>query len=116
MSGETGFPSPAQGYEAKKINFNDILVKNVPATFVMRARTNRLRRKGIRRGSLLIVDRSVPLAPGRLVVFYHEGKRLCREFRRIDGVGCFVDARGGMIVCSDETVVFGVVTKAVLDV
>ena len=82
----------------------------------MRARTNRLRRKGIRRGSLLIVDRSVLPVPGKLVVFYHEGRRLCRELRRLDGVDCFVDAHGARIVCSADTVVFGVVTKVVLDV
>ena len=34
----TGFPSPAQGYEGKQIDFNSYMIKHPSATVVMRIR------------------------------------------------------------------------------
>ena len=42
MANETGFPSPAQGYEASAIDLNALLVTNPPATFYMRMQGSQL--------------------------------------------------------------------------
>jgi SOS-response transcriptional repressor LexA len=76
----TGFPSPAQGYEAKSLDFNELLVQNHPATFVMRAEGERFAHLGIRPGSLLVVDRSKPPQKESLVIIQQEGEFLCRRF------------------------------------
>jgi SOS-response transcriptional repressor LexA len=54
----TGFPSPAQGYEEKTLNFNSILVKHPAATFCMRYTGRNMESSGILPGDILIVDSS----------------------------------------------------------
>ncbi len=113
MSGETGFPSPAQGYEAKTLDFNKILVTNPPATFVMRLSSNELAYKGIFPDSYLVVDRSKQPRPGNLVVFAHDGSFHCREFARKGSGSVFMSGSGDDIPLSEQTVIFGVVTREI---
>jgi SOS-response transcriptional repressor LexA len=75
----TGFASPAQGYEAKSFDFNEILAGNAAATFVMRASGDRFRDKGILPGSLLVVDRSVEPSHESFAVVAHDGEFLCSQ-------------------------------------
>ena len=74
----TGFASPAQGYEGRTFDFNQILIKNPPATFIMRQESDEMAAYGICAGSLLIVDRSVKPRSGSIVVFSYDGVFLCR--------------------------------------
>jgi len=74
-----GFPSPAQGYEDEPLDLNELLIRHPAATFFYRARGHHLIADGIRDGSVLVVDRSVTPAPGRLVVADRDGERVvCR--------------------------------------
>lgn len=116
MSAETGFPSPAQGYEAKAFDFNKLLITNPPATFIMRADTDALAYKGILPESLLVVDRSRKPISGCLVVFCEQGEFRCREYFRKGQKKCFVDADGTEIPIKGKIVLFGVVTKVIHDV
>jgi DNA polymerase V len=75
----TGFPSPAQGYEAKSFDFNELLIRNPPATFVMRAECVPFPEQGVVPGSLLIIDRSVAPGNGSLVIIQHAGEFMCRQ-------------------------------------
>ncbi len=55
---QAGFPSPAEDYIDKSIDFNELLIKNEPATFVLKAAGESMIDAGIAPGDLLVVDRS----------------------------------------------------------
>lgn len=113
MATETGFPSPARGYEATKIDLNDLLVSNPPATFYMRMQGRQLLYKGIFPDDLLVVDRSRPPVPGCLVVYRQDGEFTCRELVR-DGEGCMLaDGTGERVPVDGDTEIFGTVTGVV---
>ena len=113
MAGETGFPSPAQGYEATTINLNALLVTNPPATFFMRMKGRHLAYKGIVADDLLVVDRSRPPVPGCLVVFRSGGEFTCRELVREGNSLALADGAGNRVAVSEETEIFGTVTGVV---
>jgi len=113
MAGETGFPSPAQGYEATTINLNELLVHNAPATFFMRMKGRHLVYRGIIADDLLVVDRSRPPVPGCLVVFRSDGDFTCRELVRDGDCLVLADGAGNRIAVSGETEIFGTVTGVV---
>jgi DNA polymerase V len=54
-----GFPSPATDYIEEDIDLNIHLIKNVPATFVIRVQGKSMTDVGIYDGNLLIVDKSL---------------------------------------------------------
>lgn len=70
---ETGFPSPAQGYEEKTIDLNALLIRHPAATVFMKIDTDRYNRMGIYDGDLLIIDRALKVKPGDYVVYESEG-------------------------------------------
>lgn len=53
---QAGFPSPAQGYEQKAIDLNELMVANPPATYFVRAQGDSMVDAGIRDGDMLVVD------------------------------------------------------------
>ena len=54
-----GFPSPATDYIEEDIDLNIHLIKNAPATFVIRVQGKSMSKVGIHDGDLLIVDKSL---------------------------------------------------------
>ena len=54
-----GFPSPATDYIEDDIDLNSHLIKNSPATFIIRVQGKSMTEVGIHDGDLLIVDRSI---------------------------------------------------------
>jgi DNA polymerase V len=56
-----GFPSPATDYVQDEIDLNSELIKNPPATFLIRAQGNSMTDHKITSGDLLVVDRSLNL-------------------------------------------------------
>ena len=54
-----GFPSPATDYIEEDINLNIHLIKNTPATFVIRVQGKSMSNVGIYDGDLFIVDKSL---------------------------------------------------------
>lgn len=69
----TGFPSPAQGYESKGIDLNNVLIKHPSATVFMTIQSTRYQNMGIYSGDILIIDRSKKINPNSLVVYESEG-------------------------------------------
>ena len=57
-----GFPSPATDYVQDEIDLNSELIKNAPATFVIRVQGNSMNDHKIASGDLLVVDRSLGLS------------------------------------------------------
>ena len=54
-----GFPSPATDYIEEDIDLNVHLIKNVPATFIIRVQGKSMNNIGIYDGDLLVVDKSL---------------------------------------------------------
>ena len=54
-----GFPSPATDYIEEDIDLNIHLIKNVPATFIIRVQGKSMTNVGIYDGDLLVVDKSL---------------------------------------------------------
>ena len=54
-----GFPSPATDYIEEDIDLNVHLIKNVPATFVIRVQGRSMTDVGINDGDILVVDKSL---------------------------------------------------------
>jgi len=54
-----GFPSPATDYIEEDVDLNVHLIKNMPATFIIRVQGKSMSSVGIYDGDLLIVDRSL---------------------------------------------------------
>ncbi len=76
MLGACGFPSPAEDFfrEDDRLDLNDKLIVNPPATFLVQADCGgSMVDYGIQDGDLLIVDRSINARPGHTVVVLWEG-------------------------------------------
>ena len=54
-----GFPSPATDYIEEDVDLNIHLIKNVPATFIIRVQGKSMMDVGIYNGDLLVVDKSL---------------------------------------------------------
>ena len=54
-----GFPSPATDYIEEDIDLNIHLIKNVPATFVIRVQSKSMTNVGVNDGDILVVDKSL---------------------------------------------------------
>jgi len=82
-----GFPSPASDYIDKSVDLNEILIKNKPATFLVRALGDSMINSGIFPGDILIIDKSVTPNHKNIVIAILNGeftvKRLIKEKDRI---------------------------------
>jgi DNA polymerase V len=112
----TGMASPAQGYEAKTLDFNRLLVKNPAATFVLRMESDEMAGMGIPAGSMLVVDRSLEPQSGAFVVLAYGGRFLCRKMRREGQKTVFSNGRRELALSSGsgEFELFGTVRAAIL--
>ena len=54
-----GFPSPATDYIEEDVDLNIHLIKNVPATFIIRVQGKSMMDVGLYDGDLLVVDKSL---------------------------------------------------------
>ncbi len=84
---EAGFPSPADDYLEGTLDLNEHLIRRPAATFFLRVSGDSMTGAGIYPGDILIVDRSLPPADGRIVIAVVDGeltvKRLSRRPGRI---------------------------------
>jgi len=68
-----GFPSPATDYIEEDVDLNIHLIKNVPATFIIRVQGKSMTDVGIYDGDLLVVDKSLkPKNFSTVVVNVHD--------------------------------------------
>jgi DNA polymerase V len=109
----TGFPSPAQGYEAEGIDFNRWLLSNPSATYVMEAAASGMEWRGIFPGSVLVVDRSIKPRSGSVVVAAYDGDFFCRQLEIKDNQISFTDGKTTVTPGEGEGVIFGTVRAVV---
>ena len=74
-----GFPSPAEDFQAKRIDVLERLVKHPQATYSMTVRGESMREAGIFDGDVLLVDRAIKPAHGQIVVAVVDGDFTCKQ-------------------------------------
>ena len=113
-----GFPSPATDYIEEDIYLNMHLIKNVPATFIIRVQGKSMVDVGINDGDLLVVDKS--LKPKNLSTFIanvHDElvvKTLVQERDKIFLSSGAKDFSNRILINEEEDVfIWGVVTYVI---
>lgn len=78
----TGFGAAADDYMERGIDLNEQLVHNKPATFFLRVRGDSMSGAGIFDGDTIIVDRSIKVVSGKVVIASLNGEMLIRRFEK----------------------------------
>ena len=78
----TGFGAAADDYMERGIDLNEELIRNKPATYFFRMKGDAMQEAGIFDQDVLIVDRSIKLANGKIIVAILNGELLVRRFHK----------------------------------
>ncbi len=112
-----GFPSPADDFLEEALDLNDLLVRNPPATFMMRVAGHSMEEARIYDGDLIVVDRSLEARPGDVVIAYLDGALTVKRLGRLLGRPALLPASDAfppiLMTPEMELVVWGVVTHVV---
>ena len=81
-SAAAGFPSPAEDHLDRALDFNELLVENVPATFVVRVSGNSMTDVGIMPGDYAVVNRALRAVDKAVVVALVDGEFTLKRYRR----------------------------------
>lgn len=80
-----GFPSPATDHVERRLDLTEHLVLHPETTFFMRVKGDSMTGAGIHDGDLLVVDRSLEPASGRVVVAALDGELTVKRLQRRQG-------------------------------
>ncbi|HEX8333240.1 MAG TPA: translesion error-prone DNA polymerase V autoproteolytic subunit [Segetibacter sp.] len=78
----TGFGAAADDYSERGIDLNEQLISNKPATFFFRMNGDAMTGAGIFSGDILIVDRSITNANGKVVIAILNGEMIVRRLEK----------------------------------
>ena len=74
MGIQAGFPSPAQDYVDKSLDFNRELIEHPSATFYAKVVGNSMIDAGISEGDIVVIDRAVDPEQDDIVVVFIDGE------------------------------------------
>lgn len=77
---KAGFPSPADDYVEKLLDLNELMIAHPAATFFVRAEGDSMEGAGIFSGDILVVDRSLDAASGKIVIAVVNGEFTVKRF------------------------------------
>jgi DNA polymerase V len=78
----TGFGAAADDYIERGIDLNEHLIRNKPATYFFKMKGDAMQQAGIFDGDVLIVDRSLKLVNGKIIVAILNGELLVRRYHQ----------------------------------
>ena len=78
----TGFGAAADDYMERGIDLNEQLIRNKPATFFFKMKGDAMKDVGIFDNDILIVDRSLKLVNGKIIIAILNGELLVRRFHK----------------------------------
>jgi DNA polymerase V len=114
-----GFPSPAEDFEDRGLDLNELMIRNPPATYMLRVVGESMTGAGIFDGDLLVVDRSLEPKDGDIVIACLDNAFTVKRLRRLpDRVVLQAEnpAHPPIEVLGDlELHLFGVVTNRCVD-
>ncbi len=80
-----GFPSPAEDYLDRPLDFNELLIVHPSATFAVRVRGDSMTGAGILPNDIAIIDRSLTPTSGAIILAIVDGEFTLKFFRRRGG-------------------------------
>ena len=112
-----GFPSPAEQYVDSPLDLNALLVKQPAATYFVRAAGDSMIGAGIFPGDILVVDRSLDIFDGAIVIACIDNEFTVKYFRR-DGKGIRLEPANQAypvihLAAEEELRLFGIVTACI---
>ena len=115
-----GFPSPASDYLEGEIDLNRYLIKNPPATFIVKSQGNSMLQAGIHSNDLLIVDRSIKPKNNSIVIASIDGELIVKRIK-ISGKQFLLTSdnkeyRNIKINNESDVFIWGIVTKVIHNV
>lgn len=78
-----GFPSPADDYLETKLDLNQYLIRYPASTFFVRVNGDSMIQAGIHHDDILVVDRSIPVSDGKVIIAVLNGEMTVKRFRKI---------------------------------
>ena len=91
-----GFPSPADDYLDRPLDFNELLIANAAATFAVRIAGESMTGAGLFPGDIAVVDRSMSPTNGCVVLALVDGEFTIKRYR----------VRAGAVVLQAENKAF----------
>jgi len=76
-----GFPSPADDHLEKNLDLNEYLIKNPTSTFFVRVQGDSMVGAGINSNDILIVDRSLEMSNGKIIIAVLYGELTVKRLR-----------------------------------
>jgi DNA polymerase V len=113
-----GFPSPADDHLEKNLDLNDFLIKHPAATFLVRVSGLSMINAGIHENDILVVDRSLQPAHGKIVIAAIDGQLTVKRLHK-NPQGKFElapenpDFQPIVIEDGNEVYIWGVVTNVI---
>jgi DNA polymerase V len=106
-----GFPSPATDYVQDEIDLNSELIKNPPATFLIRVQGNSMIDHKIINGDLLVVDRSLNLKNDCIAIINFNNELVVKNIIR-ENNNFYIKNRAEKILINENSDVniWGIVT------
>lgn len=80
-----GFPSPAEDYVDRPLDFNELLIEHQAATFAIRIEGDSMTGAGIYPGDIAVVDRAREPVNGSIVLALLDGAFTVKRYRMKDG-------------------------------
>ena len=116
-SANPAFGVPVDDYMERGLDLNEKLVHNKAATYFFSMKGDAMREVGIFDGDILVVDRSIKLADGKIIVAVLNGELLVRRFHKNFSAALLIaeNPRYKTINLSEfnDFVVWGVVTYVI---
>ena len=78
-----GFPSPAQNDVEDTLDLNELLIKHPSATFFLKVSGSSMIKAGIHHDDILVVDRSLEPAHGKIVIASLNGELTVKRLHRV---------------------------------
>ena len=79
---ECGFPSPADDYLDRPLDFNELLIENPAATFAVRIAGESMTGAGLFPGDIAVVDRARTTVDGSIVLALLAGEFTVKRYRK----------------------------------
>ena len=81
-----GFPSPAEDFTELSISLDKYLIQNPAATFMAYANGNSMLHAGIHNGDILIIDRSLNVRNGDIIIAVLYGEFTVKQLSIVKGI------------------------------
>ena len=117
---KAGFPSPADDFLDLSIDINKEYIKNKEATFFARVNGDSMKDAGMSDGDLLIIDKSLEPADGKIAVCFIDGEFTVKRIR-LEGEVVWLMAENKnykpiRVTEDNDFIVWGIVTTIIKDV